>query len=203
MRPARRGPHRGGPARRWRRRAADLGHPAVRPFALLFGAALGLWFPDIDLYLPLLDHRSGLTHSVLPALAAWAWLPRPLAAGVALGVAVTLTADLFPERWVGFATVHFPLIGSIGGVSAPWLALHAVAAMALAHRLADRTGPNRPVRRGWAAALIGSDAGLAAVAALVAAVYIILGEGKLLPLAAALAVWLAGRWVAGRRFARA
>ncbi len=168
----------------------------MRPFALLFGAAVGLWFPDIDQTVPLLDHRSVVTHSVLPALLAALWLPRALAAGIAMGVAVTLTADLFPERWVGFATIHLPLFGSIAGASPVWLGLNAVAAMAVAHRCAGLRGAPTTARAGTAAWLIGPDRMLFAVTAGVAAVYIVLGEGKLVPLAAVLAVWVAGRGMA-------
>lgn len=178
--------------------------PHVRPFALLFGAAIGLWFPDIDQGLPLLDHRSGVTHSVLPVLAAWRWLPRPIACGIAVGVAVTLSADLFPERWIGFATIHFPLLGSLGVASAVWLAVNALGALAVAHWLARRRTPPAPVagRRARWAWLVGGDRVLALVTGGVAAVYMLAGEGKIVPLAAVLAFWLATLWLAGRGLSR-
>ncbi|MDA8001329.1 MAG: metal-dependent hydrolase, partial [Alphaproteobacteria bacterium] len=91
--------------------------------AVVAGAfALGMDFPDWDQphgYLSFLDHRSALTHSILVP-----WLLRRqiqnlpmgryLYAGIMAGLAVHLTADMFPAAWMGYALVTFPLFGSMG-----------------------------------------------------------------------------------------
>ncbi len=78
-------------AQRW----PDLARIMALP-ALLLALIAGLDLPDIDQPLPL-DHRSAVTHSVLPALLAlvrrWA---RPVAGGLALGLGLHLSADVFP-----------------------------------------------------------------------------------------------------------
>lgn len=101
---------------------------AAVPLAALAGTTL----PDLDLALGL-GHRSGLTHSLLPvavALARPGW--RPVAAGLALGIGLHLSADVFPNGMRGFATVKLPGAGSIGaGASYAWLAANALAALAI------------------------------------------------------------------------
>ncbi|WP_374942732.1 hypothetical protein [Sphingomonas sp.] len=98
------------------------------PLAALGGTTL----PDLDLALGL-GHRSGLTHSLLLPVVL-ACQPRwwPVAAGLALGVGLHLSADCFPNGMRGFATVKLPGAGSIGaGWSYVWLAVNAVASLAL------------------------------------------------------------------------
>lgn len=106
-------------------RRAELALLAI-PFAALAGTTL----PDLDLALGL-GHRSGLTHSVLPLLVALArpgW--RPVAIGLALGIGLHLSADVFPNAMRGFATVKLPGVGSIGArYSYFWLAGNALAAL--------------------------------------------------------------------------
>ena len=104
------------------------------PLLVLF-AFVGLTLPDIDQPLPL-EHRSGLTHSLLPALPwlVWRWL-RPVAAGVALGLGAHLAADLFPEAMVGFATIKLPGAGSIERWSYLWIGLNLLGATWLGGRL--------------------------------------------------------------------
>lgn len=71
------------------------------PVAVVLAAWAMTRLPDIDLALGI-GHRSGLTHSVLPAVLAtlrrrwWA-----LAAGLALGLGLHLAADLFPNSVAG------------------------------------------------------------------------------------------------------
>lgn len=117
--------------------------------ALLLAAAAGLTFPDLDQPLPLLDHRSALTHSIAPALAAlWRRWLRPLAAGLALGIALHLAADCFPHAMIGYATVKLPFTGSLGGWSYAWLAANAAACGWLFGALLrgdPSSGPARPV----------------------------------------------------------
>ncbi len=114
-------------AQRW----PDLARAMALP-ALLLALIAGLDLPDLDQPLPL-DHRSAVTHSIAPALLAlvrrWAW---PIAGGLALGLGLHLSADVFPNAMIGFATVKLPFAGSIGAdASYYWLAGNALAALAL------------------------------------------------------------------------
>lgn len=158
--------------------------------------AVGIVVPDVDLAIPFVPHRSGLTHSVLVPVVLLAYVPawqRHLIAGMALGIAIALAADLFPAHWhwTGFATIHLPLAGSLGPWSPVWLAAQVVLACGLAHFLvavADRGGGLVPAYR---------------VAAPVAAAgYSFLIEHKIVPLLAFLVLWAgaaaAVRWLAGR-----
>lgn len=115
--------------------AALLTHAAERRaelalLAIPFAALAGTTLPDLDLALDL-GHRSGLTHSVLPlvvALARRGW--RPVGIGLALGIGLHLSADVFPNAMRGFATVKLPGVGSIGArYSYLWLAGNALAAL--------------------------------------------------------------------------
>lgn len=104
------------------------------PLAILAAAWAGTTLPDLDLSLDL-GHRSGLTHSILPAAAA-CWRRRwwAVAAGLALGIGLHLSADLFPNGMRGFATVKLPgpegFRGSIGAqASYVWFAVNAALAL--------------------------------------------------------------------------
>jgi hypothetical protein len=114
-------------AARW----PDLAELLALP-ALLLCVIAGLTLPDIDQPLPL-DHRSALTHSIVPALLAlWRKWARPVAAGLALGLGLHLAADVFPNAMIGYATVKVPFAGSIGsGASYFWLLANALACTAL------------------------------------------------------------------------
>ena len=116
--------------------AALFGHAAGRRhemalLAIPFAALAGTTLPDLDLAFGL-GHRSGLTHSVLPlgiALARPGW--RPVAIGLALGLGLHLSADVFPHAMRGYATIKLPWLGSIGPRdSYLWLAANAVLALA-------------------------------------------------------------------------
>ena len=65
--------------------------------ALFIGAAIGLYFPDIDRVFPFLLHRSGITHSVLIPFAVL-WLTREQRPewlrAVLIGVCLTLAVHL-------------------------------------------------------------------------------------------------------------
>lgn len=128
--------------------------------ALLICAFAGLTLPDIDQSLPL-DHRSAVTHSAIPALLALArrWA-RPVAAGLALGLGLHLSADVFPNAMIGFATVKVPLAGSIGSeLSYLWLACNGIAALLLGGWL-THAELRRPVLR---VAVLCGVAGIGAV----------------------------------------
>jgi hypothetical protein len=106
--------------------------PIAAAAAVLLAAWAGTTFPDVDQTLPL-DHRSALTHSVLPAAFAAAkrrWWA--VGAGLALGIGLHLSADLFPNDMRGFATVKLPGYGSIGAsASYLWFAVNAGGALLL------------------------------------------------------------------------
>lgn len=104
---------------------------SLSSFTLLLAgcaAAFGLIWPDFDLWLPLLTHRSIVTHGLwLPLVVALvarrrAWLA-PVAAGCAIGIAVHCAPDLLsPMR--GYALVKLPFVRGLGdGLSWLWLAL--------------------------------------------------------------------------------
>ncbi len=100
---------------------------AARAIAAALGVAAGLTLPDLDQWLPL-DHRSALTHSVLLLIPLWR-TGRGVAAGVALGLGFHLAADCFPRAMVGYATVKWPLAGSMGAAASyAWLAANSLAA---------------------------------------------------------------------------
>ena len=108
------------------------GHALLAVPVLLVCAYAGLTFPDIDQPLPL-DHRSALTHGIVPALgvAAIRWA-RPAAAGLAFGVALHLVADIFPNAMTGYATVAVPFAGRLdAGGSYVWLIVNALACAGL------------------------------------------------------------------------
>jgi hypothetical protein len=123
--------------------------------AILLFAFIGLTLPDVDQPLPL-DHRSAVTHSILPAAVAllrrWA---RPIAAGLAFGIGLHLSADVFPNAMIGYATVKLPLAGSIGpGASYAWLAINSVACTILGAWLVGRELSQLAIRRLLLAAMV-------------------------------------------------
>lgn len=87
----------------------------------LSGLIAGVRLPDLDLILPGFSHRSGISHSCLPAALLWLGGWYPIAAGLALGIALHLSSDLQPRAWTGGALIKFPIIGSIGLLSPLWL----------------------------------------------------------------------------------
>lgn len=130
---------------------------------LSFVAGLGV--PDLDQILPL-GHRSALTHSVVPVLLALLHPERGLAAGLALGIGVHLSADSFPNAMTGYATVKLPFAGSIGAsASYVWLGANALLSLLLGSVLSLRVLP-RPI-------------GIAILAAIAAgsAVYLFVTDG--------------------------
>jgi len=106
--------------------------PSAGLVAVPVAALAGTTLPDLDLMLGF-GHRSGLTHSVLP-LAVAAARPRwwPVAAGLALGIGLHLSADCFPNAMRGYATVKLPVVRSIGGWwSYLWLGVNALGCLML------------------------------------------------------------------------
>lgn len=136
---------------------ADLGltRPWVLAAAVVAAAWLGTTLPDCDLALGL-GHRSGVTHSVLPVVACgWARKWRAVAAGLALGTALHLAADLFPNAMRGFALIKLPGMGALpAGASYGWLALNALLALIAGVALVALTHPPRQAQAAFAAVAV-------------------------------------------------
>jgi hypothetical protein len=87
---------------------------------LLFGLTSGAIFPDLDLRVPFLLHRSIVTHGMLlPIILLCIWVRfrpqlqwvRTLSVGFCAALAAHLSLDLFPWMWKGFALIHIPGYG--------------------------------------------------------------------------------------------
>jgi len=102
--------------------------PADTLIVLVATALAGLVLPDFDLAL-LGVHRLGWSHSVLPVLLAAALTRSPAAtAGLALGIAAHLAADLFPEAMRGYALIKLWPVLTLGPLgSYLWLAANLAA----------------------------------------------------------------------------
>ncbi|HIC25699.1 MAG TPA: hypothetical protein EYO82_07300 [Gammaproteobacteria bacterium] len=111
--------------------------------ALVVGLAVGNWFPDVDQKTDLLVHRSIVTHGpLLPIIVvgvASVMRTTPLrwvALGLAVGLAVHLSFDLFPKGWSGFALISVPGYGwTAPWFSGAWIAISTVFCTHLAIRL--------------------------------------------------------------------
>ena len=161
--------------------------------ALALAAVAGTTLPDLDQVLPLGGRRSGLSHSLRAALLCLGRSLRPLAAGLAFGLALHLSADIFPRAMRGYATVKLPGFGSLGRQGSwVWLAANMVGGFALAAMLA-RAQLRDP------AALI-ALAVLGTIAALLYLVAVPGGWWAILLLAAA--AWGGWRWTRTGRAAR-
>ncbi len=93
----------------------------------ILGVYAGLFAPDIDLLLlPILHHRSIITHSILIPLLLKRWLSTPTFAGFAAGISIHLWADSLSTS-MGFAQVYLPVIKtSLGSsLSLVWILLNA------------------------------------------------------------------------------
>ncbi|PJE78661.1 hypothetical protein CI610_02398 [invertebrate metagenome] len=104
----------------------------VKPVAsFTLALVFGLQFPDVDLYTFGLKHRSAITHSMLaPLLTALTGYPL-VAAGLSMGMAIHILADVFPKAWTGGALIKAPIYGSIGKLSPVWLAANCLGCLAL------------------------------------------------------------------------
>jgi hypothetical protein len=111
---------------------------------------LGLGFPDVDqLVLPLLHHRSIITHSIaIPAL--FLLLSNKAvrfgACGFVLGISVHLSADVLSSP-VGFGMVWlpWPLKVPLGPLSPLWLAANAIVGLAWAKLILYRLDTRAPI----------------------------------------------------------
>lgn len=97
-------------------------------------AMLFIFLPDIDLEIPLLHHRSMVTHSVLIPYLLMRYkkfkIPDVVILALLLGFAIHMSADLTPKSWKGYALIYVPIIkislfGALG--SYLWLAANVVA----------------------------------------------------------------------------
>ena len=98
------------------------------------GVYAGLFIPDLDLLLlPILHHRSIITHSILIPLLLKRWLPIPVFAGLMAGVSIHLWADSLSTS-TGFAQIYLPLVKSGLGaeLSFVWIVLNSLLALYLA-----------------------------------------------------------------------
>jgi hypothetical protein len=111
--------------------------------ALLAGAIIGLWFPDVDHVFPFLRHRSLLTHGLIVPLMLYlavraddTWRRRAVI-GFCLTVAVHLAFDLYPRGWYGYALLYYPFVPtSIGFTeSVVWLLVGIASCLYFALRL--------------------------------------------------------------------
>ena len=108
---------------------------------MILSAWIFLAVPDIDLALmPILHHRSIVTHSILPALV-FLILGRSLGAapiaGAMIGLSVHLACDMLSPM-VGFAQIWLPqpFLIPLGPLSYLWLSFNALFGYVLALRLA-------------------------------------------------------------------
>ena len=132
---------------------------------------IGLFLPDYDQWLHL--HRWALSHSALPLLAVL-WLRSPaITAGLALGLAAHLSADLFPTAMRGTALIKLvPGLGLGRASTYVWLAANIIICAAIADRAATRIGGTRLRVLLFASALA------------LAAAYIVLNRESVLSIAA-------------------
>lgn len=111
--------------------------------ALFIGCAAGVWFPDVDQRIELLEHRSILTHGPLLPIVLFALaseresIPlRWLAMGVCIGVAVHLAFDLFPAGWTGYALISVLAWGRMSALfSTVWIGVGVAACMYMGAKL--------------------------------------------------------------------
>lgn len=111
--------------------------------ALFIGCAAGVWFPDVDQRIELLEHRSILTHGPLLPIVLFALVSeresiplRWLAMGVCIGVAVHLAFDLFPAGWTGYALISVLAWGRMSALfSTVWIGVGVAACMYMGAKL--------------------------------------------------------------------
>ena len=156
--------------------------------ALAIAAYIGLKLPDVDQHVDFLLHRSIITHGPLFPLVAFILaqvdnpLPRRFGMGVALGYAVHMAFDLFPQSWQGYALISIPGYGWVPGVASwIWIAVTMLLCMALTVKLVHHFGDTLILLLAFAAVFVfasGNEAAfwlplLAAVASFVATFWLI------------------------------
>ncbi len=126
----------------------NTGRGILQPSSFALGIWIGLWLPDVDLtMLPILHHRSILTHSVLiPWLLckfAKKRIPEYGIAGLYAGIAIHLSADCLSSL-VGFGMIWtpWPFKVPLGPISPIWIVANAILGVRLSLKLA-------PANRNW------------------------------------------------------
>ena len=100
------------------------------------GVYLGLFLPDLDLLLlPILHHRSIITHSILIPILLRKWIPDSVYLGLLAGISIHLWADSLSTS-TGFAQIYLPVIktGLGSELSFVWLLLNSVLGFCIAVR---------------------------------------------------------------------
>ena len=123
---------------------AQTASVALNILCYIAGAWMGSWFPDTDLRIRFLRHRSLATHGFLIPLLLLGFVGATrmervgwFAAGFCTGVAVHLAFDMFPREWRGYAFVTAPVVGVLSrGMSLIWLLGSIAVCMVIAVQLA-------------------------------------------------------------------
>lgn len=96
-----------------------LGYEMVNLFFAFIAMSLGINYPDMDLKIKFLSHRSALTHSPLLSFILYYFAEKNnsielqyFVIGFSLAVAIHLTFDFFPKSWVGNALIKPSLGGA-------------------------------------------------------------------------------------------
>ena len=162
----------------------NTGRGLLQPSSFALGIWIGLWLPDVDLtMLPILHHRSILTHSILIPWLLYIFarkrIPEYGIAGLYAGIAIHLSADCLSSL-VGFGMIWtpWPFKVPLGPISPIWIVANAILGVRLSLKLA-------PANRNW---IIGGML-------LVCVGYALLNEFAFLPfvvfgLIVSLVVWL-------------
>jgi len=105
------------------------------PLVYMTGMSLGLFLPDTDLILlPILHHRSILTHSILIPYILWVYFQSKISlsflAGLYMGMAIHFSADLLSAT-TGFGMIWlpWPIKIPLGPLSPVWLGVNALIAI--------------------------------------------------------------------------
>ncbi len=112
----------------------------ILPGAFGAGVWVGLWLPDIDFaLLPILHHRSIITHSILIPWLVSLFLSQKISvstiSGLYAGIAIHLSADILsPMVGFGMIWLPWPIKTSLGSASAVWIAANAMIGICLALR---------------------------------------------------------------------
>jgi hypothetical protein len=158
---------------------------------MLLCGFIGLGLPDIDLaVLPILHHRSIVTHSVLVPILALSIANMPArfgACGFVLGISIHLSADILsPARGFGMVWLPWPIKYPLGPFSPLWLAANAFVGLVWVKVLLARLDSRAPHLAFVAGALI------------LAPLYALVHENKILPLVVFSAIFAASHFAAAR-----
>lgn len=87
----------------------------------IVATSVGLFYPDLDLKMPLFKHRSIVTHSpILSIILLYSMkqsdITRFFIVGFTMAVAIHLVFDLYPKAWQGFAMIDVPFYGKLNRI---------------------------------------------------------------------------------------